>query len=114
MQTDSIIRDPGKFEGEPMWAPHFWELILSGAVDDTTFDGPGDCDVSWLILEPTDLVDFPELAEVYGISMWESEQGFVFSDTYATKEEYTRGCKDSEMPLAESGVVVIPRDSIHE
>ena len=28
-----IIRSPGKFEGEPIWAPYFWEALLNGEAD---------------------------------------------------------------------------------
>lgn len=26
--VNGIIRSPGKFEGEPVWAPYYWEAYL--------------------------------------------------------------------------------------
>lgn len=75
------IVSPGKFEGEPMFAPHFWELGLEGFADED--DGK----VYKFKLDETDLTDAGtnpfcrELKEWLGrkrtLRMIENDQGFV-------------------------------------
>ena len=57
------IRSPGKFEGEPVWVPHFYDAILDGAASEE--GGGSDTGVlAWSILRVTDedKAEFPELA----------------------------------------------------
>ena len=76
---DGVIRSPGKFEGEPVWAPAFWELALESSHDELTYDD--DCPVSHFTVTDDDRAMWPELTEVKTIRLWESDQGFVNTDT---------------------------------
>ena len=74
---DGRIIQPGKFEGEPVFAPHYWGLGLEGFSDgDTgtvyTFRFKNGCD---------DFREWPELKQWLGrkrtLRMFEDSVGFV-------------------------------------
>jgi len=44
----NIIRDPGKFEGEPSYVPDLWEKVLDGGNDETIMDSDTVVSVLWL------------------------------------------------------------------
>lgn len=69
------IRSPGKFEGEPVYAPFFWDLGLQG------FATEDDGDTFWFRIEPGDVDLWPELAGVQWLALTEDSQGFVYSST---------------------------------
>lgn len=89
---DSIIREPGKFEGEPTYALHFWDAMLNGD-GETVYDG--DTPVSLLGVDPDDVRRFPELADVEVIALWEDSQGFVHTRemTHQQAEAFRRECE---------------------
>ena len=66
-----VITDLGKFEGEPRYVPHFWEVFLDGFVD--TDDG------QYLRFRVTDedKIQFPELSTHHWVTLLETDQGFV-------------------------------------
>lgn len=74
---DGRIVSPGKFEGEPIFAPYYWDIGLSGFADSDNgkvygfrFTNSGDDFKLW-----------PELKEWLGrkrsMKLWEDSQGFV-------------------------------------
>lgn len=66
-----LIRDPGKFEGEPIYVPYFWRMALEGAADD---EG---CTLK-IPIDKQDRKLFPELAKKQRvIRLYEDDQGFV-------------------------------------
>lgn len=73
------IVSPGKFEGEPIFAPYFWELGLEGFSD---FDN-GKVYGFRLALNGQDKSNpfLPELKQWLGrkrsLKLWEDSQGFV-------------------------------------
>lgn len=74
--TNDIIRTPGKFEGEPTWVPHLWDLAGDGGADE---------DFGRVVFFRTDdelRAQFPGLAGVFGVGLEETEQGFVNSQTF--------------------------------
>jgi hypothetical protein len=74
------IRSPGKFEAEPVFLPHFWDMGMEGFSDDEFY--MGDTSVWAFKIDAKDVAEFPELRN-YGlrsgrkIYLWESDQGFV-------------------------------------
>jgi len=48
------IRSPGKFEGERVYVPYFYELFLDGCAED-------DGDVLRFVIAEEDMTEFPEL-----------------------------------------------------
>ena len=79
------VRSPGKFEGEPAWAVHFWNAGLDGCADEEFYDG--DTPVWVFKIAPEDAVQFPDLAGLYAVMIWEADSGFVNSETFTSKNE---------------------------
>jgi hypothetical protein len=70
------ITQPGKFEGEPVWVPSFWEAGLSGLSDDDDGEYYG------FMLTDQDRKDWPMLAGFTRVALREDSSGFVHSHTY--------------------------------
>ena len=85
---EEMVKGPGKFEGERPWVPYFWEAVLDGDDDSKLIDGYA---VSFFIVMRGDKDTFAELKDVYAISVFEDEQGFVHGGTWS-KYDY-----DNEM-----------------
>jgi hypothetical protein len=69
--VDGRICSPGKFEGEMVYAPFYYQAMLEGMADHD--DGPEyGFDVS-----PEDRREFPELGDREKISFYERDDGFV-------------------------------------
>ncbi len=77
MDMTQIIREPGKFEGEPLYVRELWELGLEGGASETVYDGETPVDV--FILTDGDRESYKLDADDYAILLWESETGFVNS-----------------------------------
>ncbi len=66
---------PGRFEGEPAWVPYFWDRLEDGEGQcDHTCEGRTSCDcpVVFAVTE-AERAMFPELAEVWRVTVWEDE-----------------------------------------
>ncbi len=85
--TNGIISSPGKFEGEPTWAPYFYDAILNGCCDHDYRNGPDD-GACFFVVTDADRREFPELASIYGVGLAESAQGFIYTATYETAEAF--------------------------
>ena len=81
-----IIISPGKFEGEMLWAPYFYDLMGDGSGEQFSFEEGHGIEFAKLIAD--DKKQWPELSDCYGISIEESSQGFVHCEVYDTKEQY--------------------------
>ena len=70
--ADSLtIADPGKFEGEPRYVLHFWDIYLDGGADED------DGQVLEFYVSLEDRAQFPELGQQSTVKLVETEQGFV-------------------------------------
>lgn len=85
---DGLITSPGKFENEMLYAPFFYDAMLNGE-GDTEYDGLDGPETSFKITAE-DRKEFPELGRTKYVTIWESEQGFVFVIEYATEKEYRK------------------------
>ena len=65
------ITSPGKFEGEAVYVPYFWEAFLDGMAD------RDDGIVLGFDLTPEDKVEFPELKGKRTVRLWQRDYGFV-------------------------------------
>lgn len=70
-----VIVAPGKFEGEPIYVPYFWDLVLDGNSNDT-IDDDGNL-YSEILISREDRERFPEIPEGSKIVLWEDSNGFV-------------------------------------
>jgi hypothetical protein len=82
--SDGLIRTPGKFEHEMLYVPYFWDAALNG--ESSTDTGS----VFFTIIDDLDRAQFPELGTAYGIALEESEQGFIYSRLFDTRQEYDK------------------------
>jgi len=92
LDENQCVKDLGKFEGEPAYAPFLW---LSDGEDERL-----DCDSVYYSIYFVDdelRAKFPTLlnASDYAIALWESEQGFVDSESF-TKQQYDAFVSDCE------------------
>lgn len=72
-----LITSPGKFQGEPRWAPYFWEMAMDGCID-----GEEDDLTVWFdVIEPDDTDEFPELRQFKVVKLREDANGFVHCHT---------------------------------
>ena len=73
--VDGVIRNPGKFEGECVWVPYYWDLALNG-------EGEDELDENEEIATTKFVVDSEE-EEAFGlecgatVELFEDPQGFV-------------------------------------
>ena len=79
VDPNGVIRDPGKFEGEPIYAPYFYDALMNGGSDSTEYDGDTPIDV--FDVSDEDRQIFPELQGVSEVRCYESEQGFFYAET---------------------------------
>jgi hypothetical protein len=67
-----LITDPGKFEGEPIYIPHFWQIGLEGLADED------DGETFLFHVTDEDRKQFPEIpADQSTIRLAERSDGFV-------------------------------------
>lgn len=85
---DGVIKDPGKFEGEPVYAPYFYVLGMDSGADEDVY-GADDTIHSVFFITDEDREQFPELKEeeIEALHVWEGETGF-FNTEAVTREEW--------------------------
>jgi hypothetical protein len=91
------IASPGKFEGEPIYAPGLWAMMLDGATDATidTPDGPVDI----ITIDPELRQQWPELRGTFAVALWEEDTGFVHLEHFETESdlaEYASRLEETE------------------
>ena len=69
--VNGAIRNPGKFEGCPVWAVYFYDLLLDGGADS---DDDG---VATFRITAEDIAEYPELAGASGVMLREDDSGFI-------------------------------------
>lgn len=67
---NGIIRNPGKFEFEPIYAPYFYDAYLNGMADED------DGEELWFDVTDEDRAQFPELGKCTRVICREDSQGF--------------------------------------
>ena len=79
--VDGIIRNPGKFEGEAVWVPYFWDLVMDGEGEEV-FDEDGERVATRFQVDAEEEETFSdvlggELACGSTVELFEDSQGFV-------------------------------------
>lgn len=86
----SIITSPGRFEREPIYAPHFLELLCSGfAIEDSEY---------YALIEVTEEArqEYPELGEHSHVRIEVDEFGFVHCQALTLPDNPNGDCHDAE------------------
>ena len=65
------IRTLGKFEGEMVYVPHFWDAYLNGGADRE------DGEILGFDITVEDKAEFPELRRRRTIKLYQRDDGFV-------------------------------------
>ena len=72
---DGIIQNPGKFEGEPLSTPFYWDLMMNGEGE-------------FITIEPSDRVHFQNIPDDKDVAhVVEDNQGFVSVEFLESEEE---------------------------
>lgn len=79
------ILDPGKFEGEMIYAPYFYDAVLNGGSDDSIDEHNGSV-TDVFIIRKDDLAEFPELNGVYAMLVNECSNGFAYCSAVSKAE----------------------------
>jgi hypothetical protein len=90
----NIIHEPGKFEGEHVSVPHYWNMALDSGADTDVWDC-NDTQYSFFIFDADDRAKFPDITE-YGFALYESDNGFVNAVWFDTKDEYDKAIAEIE------------------
>jgi hypothetical protein len=72
INKQGIITSPGKFEGEMLYVPYFWDAYLNGLVDDD------DGGVLTFLVDGEDRAMFPELGNATKVHLESDDAGFVY------------------------------------
>lgn len=73
--VNGVIRSPGKFEGEPVYVPYYWNVYLEG------FASSDDGKVLSFTVEPEERWMFPELKGRRVVKLRCDDSGFVWEWT---------------------------------
>jgi hypothetical protein len=90
VSQQGIIQSPGKFEGQMLYVPYFWEKCL---------DGQSDIDIDnvyGIEVLNADTAEFPELEGINTLALEESESGFVSATEYQSLAILERDLEESE------------------
>lgn len=71
VSEQGVITTPGKFEGEMVYVPHFWDVFLDGGAD------RDDGKVIGFDVTPEDRKEFPELKGRRTVKLYQRDDGFV-------------------------------------
>lgn len=73
--VNGIIKNPGKFEGEPYWMPTLWDMVLGGMADESLHDGTTAYDAFKVDSDLSIMTGLP-VQDAF-LVIWSDEQGFV-------------------------------------
>jgi hypothetical protein len=94
IDNHGIIRDPGKFESEMLYAPYFYDSSMESGADETVYDGDTPIDI--FIITEEDLKEFPELGDTYAVGLSETGSGFVSLEHFSSEEELNEELEELE------------------
>ena len=86
VDKDGIIRTLGKFEGEMLYAPYFYEIVMNG-FGDQYYLPQEDRVYSVFPVGDEDKAEFPELEDGIGVICFETDQGFFIVESYTVGQE---------------------------
>ncbi len=94
---------PGKFQGEPSYAEFFYDLAMDGDQTETFVDSFG-VQIDVFRIEQEDYDKFQDLVNEEFIILWESDDGFVFSEVASSESDLidtleTMGVDDEQIDL---------------
>ena len=99
INSRGIIVSSGKFEGEMLYVPHYWDIIQVSGQSETLYWA--DETESYIIeLDESDWNTWHDLDGAYALHINEDSQGFVSCETL-TKEEYDELIVKNDIDLSD-------------
>jgi len=83
------IQNPGKFEGEMLYAPYFYDVIMEGCGGDEFYLPQEERVYTVIVPTAEDKAEFHQLEDVIGVICFETDQGFFNVETYTVGQEKT-------------------------
>lgn len=79
VDDDGTIQSPGRFEGEAIYAPHFYDATLDGCAEELSYMEDGCGEYAALVeIDDDDRREFPEIpASMTHVLVMQSDLGFV-------------------------------------
>lgn len=104
-----VIESPGKFQGEPTYAPAAWDVVQSGFGED--IDNVSDHVITRV--RAADIAGTWEaLKGVAFVELWETDDGFVLTDAFCihTASNWGTACDESpnHSKLCKQGPEYVP------
>jgi hypothetical protein len=99
-----LVESPGKFEGESIVTPYFYDEMMNGNFGDSLFADSDGARIDFYVVTPRDVVmldsgddteDSP-LRGIYGVRITYHQDGSVTSSVFATKEQYREAEAEAE------------------
>jgi hypothetical protein len=78
-ETDclGIITSPGRYQGQPLYVPYFWQYIIANDMFDRTDTTYGY--LAYVVkIAREEIALFPQLAHFTSIRFWLGDSGFVY------------------------------------
>ena len=79
VNDSGVITSPGKFEGEMVYVPYFWDIVLNGGADENLSDNG--VNVDRIVIIGDDITEFDDVLSLddvdCSIDLWEDDSGFV-------------------------------------
>jgi hypothetical protein len=97
---NGVIKDPGKFEAEPVYSPYFYDLCMESAGDDHY--SPDGKVYSFFVITKDEKKEFSELNGIYGVVCHESDTGFWNCESYNNKNDYLMDIRDMDNEAGEN------------
>ncbi len=83
---ETMRAPPGKFEAEPYYVPHFYDLMLNGAESQTLYDG--DTPIAVFDVDADERAAFGFEPSTVAVALWETDTGFcMFAEWTAAQLE---------------------------
>lgn len=90
-----VIRSPGKFEGEMIYVPYFYDQSLDGGGDILSCSECHSFHAERFTVWASECEDFPELEGIEYITLIEDSSGFVFIGSWP-ESDFECTCQDEE------------------
>ena len=109
-----MIRQPGRFKDQTIYAPYFWNAYLDGTYDDEYVEN-GEHVVVFNVTED-DRYDYPELGGATTVYIWEDTQGVLRTRldrqcALATRSRLAKSRSVSDLPHTINGYSVSKRSA---
>lgn len=79
IDRSGIIRSPGNFEGEMLYAPYFYDMVMHGCGEEIYDDYTDELLYTRVDVDDDARAEFPELyPDTTAVLVYESDEGFVY------------------------------------